>query len=296
LIAFALLATVFYHFFYKEPDYKPVLELTAKEKIIITSSARDSLQQLYALTVNSLGNRFDTARSHADSLHYQLDKRISEFYKLREEIAAILKDGRPTADLSRAAQKIKELQEKVGALRFVNRDVEAENRRLVKLIDQLKTGEAGENSPPVPAAATRPATPLAKKTNPHKNFQVTEVKFVGVKMHGDKEEGTSEAAATEKFAGSFVLRNDLSFNGAEIMMVILQPDGKVFQGSAWDAGSFETAQGKKIYSRKLTTDYKKGESKRLSFTVPAADLPKGNYQLQVFHNGQMVARVNKSLF
>ncbi len=294
LIAFALLATVFYHFYYKEPGYKPVLELTTKDKIIITSATRDSLQQLYALTLNSLGNRFDTTRSHADSLNYKLDKRISEFYKLREEIAALLKDGSPTADLSTAAKKINELQERVGALRFVNRDVEAENRRLVKLIDQLKAGEAPENIPSMPVTTPQAVSSRGKEIHTAKRFNVSEVKLYGLKTDGDKDEETNEVAVMEKLSGSLVIKNDISFSGAEIMMVILQPNGKVFQGSAWDAGSFETPQGKKIYSRKLTTDYKKGESKKLSFSVPAADVNKGSYQLQVFHNGQMVAKVNRT--
>src|SRR4051812_40784653 len=106
LISIALLGTVFYHFYYKQPTYKPVLELTSKDNIVISSGTRDSLQQLYTNAVEQLDRRLDSASNDADSLNNNLDTRLSEFYKLRQEIVTILKDRSADADLSEASKKI----------------------------------------------------------------------------------------------------------------------------------------------------------------------------------------------
>jgi hypothetical protein len=80
-----------------------------------------------------------------------------------------------------------------------------------------------------------------------------------------------------------------------MMVVIIKPDGKVLKGSGWDAGTFNTPEGKKIYSYKFSFAYTRGDAKRLSFSLKGGALDKGNYTMEIYNNGMMIGKVTKSL-
>ncbi|MEO6231418.1 MAG: hypothetical protein ABJB11_07675 [Ferruginibacter sp.] len=293
VISLALLITVCYHFFYRTPDYKPIVELSGKDKIVITSFTRDSLQQIYDATVQKLDNRMDAAWGNADSLNTDIDIKISEFYKLRKEITSILKDKSSNKDLESASSKISELQRKVSKLSFVSKDVEKENQRLNEIIERLSNTPEREQQP---ATSTTIFTESPKTTTvkPLK-FAVIEIHISAYKTENEKDVETFNAKDAEKFAGSFIVKNGSAINNAEVMIVIIQPDGKVMQNSAWDAGTFQTPSGKKIYSRKLTFDYKRDESKKVQFSILGDFFPKGNYTMQLYSNGILIGKIIKAL-
>ena len=78
-------------------------------------------------------------------------------------------------------------------------------------------------------------------------------------------------------------------------IVILQPDGKVMKRSSWESGSFDTKDGRKVYSQKLTLDFNKTESKHLNFSIAADEYQKGSYVFQLYHNGKIIASTSKRL-
>ncbi len=108
----------------------------------------------------------------------------------------------------------------------------------------------------------------------------------------DADAEVASADDAEKFVGSLVVRNSLVQGMGEVMLVLIQPDGKVLR-NAWESGSFDTDGGKKIYSRKIKFDYNKGELRRINFSVPADNIQKGTYTLQVYNNGRVIGRVAK---
>lgn len=298
LISLALLITVFYHF-YKTPDYKPVVELTSKDKIVITSGTRDSLQQAYTATVSQLDEHLHSAWTDADSLNDDLEIKISEFYRLRRDIAAILKDRSPDADLGLAKSKINELQQKVSSLSFINKDVQKENQRLSSILNQLKRSvNEEEETNPVTERGARATASISSVETAQEQVRKAGLSAAGlgltaVKDAGDKDEETSLAQDAEKLEGSFVLNSNSNLKNEDIMIVVTQPDGKVLQPSAWEAGMFETASGRKIYSRKITFDAKKGENKKLQFSMSSDVFQKGNYLLQVYHDGVLLGKAIK---
>jgi hypothetical protein len=79
------------------------------------------------------------------------------------------------------------------------------------------------------------------------------------------------------------------------VVVVLQPDGQVLQKSAWESGTFETRDGKKIYSCKLRCDALQGEAKQLNFSLSADSYQKGNYTMHIYHNGVLIGRASKIL-
>ncbi|HWR33310.1 MAG TPA: hypothetical protein VN451_07290, partial [Chitinophagaceae bacterium] len=83
---------------------------------------------------------------------------------------------------------------------------------------------------------------------------------------------------------------------AEVYAVITQPDGNVMQTDVWETSSIITHDfGKKRFTRKLRFEYQRGEIKRLELTLKPEDYEKGNYKLQVFHNGYLIGETMKKL-
>ncbi len=81
----------------------------------------------------------------------------------------------------------------------------------------------------------------------------------------------------------------------DIVVVVVQPNGQVLQKSAWESGSFETPEGKKIYPCKIRCETARGENKQLNFSLTANKYLKGKYTMQIYHNGVLIGRMNKTL-
>ena len=53
--------------------------------------------------------------------------------------------------------------------------------------------------------------------------------------------------------------------------------------------------GRKTFTQKLRFEYLKGEPKRLLFSLNADTYQKGNYNMQVYHNGLMIGKTSRTL-
>lgn len=292
VVSFVLLCVLGYNFYTQQK--------TGKQKIAVipsqitntaTEKTRDTLQRLYAAAVNTIttDSTLDSAFGTADSAQAALgDNKLSDYYKLKGEINTLLKDSSSSmADLELARFKIKELQYKVDELKNRNVDVEKENKRLRALLEQFAMNNSGAGSPLNTGAGNDKAIENIKSTSPV--FSASELKLTAANNDDDE---VANADETEKFVGSLVVRNSLVQGMGEVMLVLTQPDGKVLR-SAWESGSFDTDGGKKVYSRKIKFDYNKGESRRLNFSVPADNIQKGAYTLQVYNNGKVIGKTVK---
>jgi peptidoglycan hydrolase-like protein with peptidoglycan-binding domain len=247
---------------------------------------RDSLQQIYSATIKKLDEAFSASWSSADTLSQNLDVKLEEFNKLRNEITTILKDQSPDADLGSAKEKILELQIRVNALRLKNTDVESENKRLQVLLDQLTAGRqegiAGASVPGARQATEKSAGPVI----------TTGMHLAAIATTNNKETETNAADEAEKIVGSFSLKNISPKANTELMVIVIQPDGKVVRNSVWESGSFETSQGKKIYSRKISLDGGSND-KPLNFSLNPDRILKGEYTMQIWYNGNMIGKMSK---
>ncbi|MFN8243307.1 MAG: hypothetical protein U0X40_04560 [Ferruginibacter sp.] len=234
-------------------------------------------------------------RSNADSLKLQLDAKLNEFNQLRNDINALLSRSGEVTDSSSSTQRISTLQQVVDNLRNRNRDVENENKRLRLVLDQL-TGYL-KNAPGKRAVFTEPAD--ATDTQAALNatgYAVSDMRLTAINGSGPQEEETNDATQTARLVCSFTVRNAGNHSvTSEVVVVLTQPDGKVLQTSPWESGVFNTAQGRRVYSCKTMLDLSRGEARKLSFTLNAVKYPRGNYTLQVFHNGTIIGRLNKTL-
>ena len=293
LLSFALVTFWGYRFYYEKPAVEKNASNGSKPSDAYTknTSGRDSLLTVYNSTINGMDHRLDSTLTNATSLKNELDGKLSEFQKLKQEIVTLLKDPGNQADLNMAKTKIAELQQRVDDLKMRNTDVVVENKRLSELVDQLKNEK---QEPELTVKHTSPNIIVpSENVVPAPTFVVSDLRLAAVKGENDQE--TNQSQAAEKLVGSFVVKNNLiQFSSSEMMVIVTQPDGHVLQ-SDWESGSFDTKQGKRTYSCKLKFDYSKGEGKRLQFSLSSDSFQKGEYTMQVYHNGSIVGKYTKRL-
>jgi hypothetical protein len=297
VVSFVLLCILGYNFYTQQKSGKTAAATTAPQKILATAQekTRDTLQQMYAATVSSLpaDSTVDSAFTKTDSTQTSaFDNSLGDVYKLKTEISSLLKDSTSsTADLELARYKIKELQLKVDELKTRNIDVEKENKRLRALLEQMALNNTSNTSVGTVSSNERPQQAPGNINSTSPVFSASDLELSAA--NSDDTE-VANAEETEKFVGSLVVRNSLVQGMGEVMLVLIQPDGKVLR-NAWESGSFDTDAGKKIYSRKIKFDYNKGEARRINFSVPADNIQKGTYTLQVYNNGKVIAKAAKTV-
>ena len=307
-LSFIILCTWGYNTYYKTAEKHSKLEklddslAIAKATSAIANATRDSLQKIYAATIKELDSKLDSTYNYADSLKGPLDEKLDEFFKLRNEISLLLKDKSTNANLGVARQKITELQRRVDELVGRNRDVEQENKRLYAMLRQLsvnmKEQEPQNARTVVFESKAAPESTNSGSVSTYVSPFVTADLHLSAMMETDnnKELETFQAVQTDKLVGSFIIKNDVGNNdNNEVVVVVVQPDGKVMQKSSWESGTFNSSDGRKIYSCKLRFDYNKGEPKRLSFSLSSDKYLKGNYIMQIYYNGMLIGKLSKTL-
>lgn len=293
IASFVLLFTWGYYKFYNKSQVeKPKTQFVSKEQIDGNDHYRDSLQQLYTSTFNNLNTSFNTVRN--DSLHFDPKLNAAGLYKLRNEIETILKSHPLKADLDIARQKILELQNKLTVLNNKNLNVEDENKRLngkvLQLTNEIKGVEQNIKT-------YKSENNIAPKNSGPASLSIFQLHVSAIMINEGSEQETTEAENTEKFVGSFTIKNNLNqSNDAEIIVVVLQPDGKVLQGSSWESGTFNTHEGRKIYSAKLHFEYSTGTSKRLLFSLSSDQFQKGEYTILIYYNEVIIGKGFKTLY
>lgn len=303
LISAGLLAATVYLYFHNpsQPVNTAQKNKTAINKNI-PSGTRDSLQKIYSATIKDLDASFAGTPVNVTSIPENqpqsktTDKSITDtvttLQKLRSEINTILSDKASSADLESAKVKITELQELVNDLKNKNDQVIKENERLnamLKLANSAPTKKMpGDKSNTGETTASNKASTSSLRAE---NFLVSataETDFL--------EKETAKAAETDKLVGSFTLKNNGNQNSiSEVMVVVVQPDGKVLQTSNWETGIFYTTAGKQIYSKKIRFNNAVGETKKLNFSLQAEKYLPGKYTIELYYEGSVIGRTTKTL-
>ena len=290
LLSIILLCTWGYQYYHQIQEDKTKAIVVKNTPPAVPDGTRDSLLNIYKATLNSLNTRFDTASYYTDSLTGKLDINLKEFYRLRDEIAVLLQDKNATVDINLARKKIGELQQKVDLLKYKNTDVETENKKLKTILEEM----AGQTK------GIEQNTKLIEKENYNLSEKISTLVAVSAAnlnlsaLANNDQQETTEALQTEKLVGSFTVKSNMTAK-CDIVVVVVQPDGSVLQKSAWESGSFETPEGKKIYSCKIRCETSRGENKQLNFSLTADKYLKGKYTMQIYHNGVLIGRMNKTL-
>jgi hypothetical protein len=249
---------------------------------------RDSLEKVYSHTISDIKNNL-----HITDANGEIKEKMVELDTLRQEIATLLANKNNNNDLLLAKVKIEELQQKVYFLQHKYSGVENENKRLQKLINQLLSSKSltRTTTSTVTNEKIKPTTEKIYNTN---SPIAAGLHLFAVVNNNAKEQETTAADDAEKMVGTFVVKNLPVKGNGELLIVVLQPDGKVVKNSVWESGTFETAEGKKIYSRKLYAETD-SEEKQLNFSLTPDRFLKGDYTMQIWYNGNMIAKMIKKL-
>jgi hypothetical protein len=329
--------------------------------------SEDSMNEVINQAVGNLNN-LDSTLTKIDSLKLDISQKINEFYKIRDEIAAMKSISNENAE-----KNINDLLLKVNELSSQNQAIIKENQRLITLVSGKKDAnpeKSNNNNNRVPQnninnqkttpnisaekskKSTTPKiienniivkssnnTPNKSKTkvdssnlqkrniinqntdtklikgSPKKQekvipvpakvknkantasfFAVSSLDVKGLYENDNKYLETNLATQTNKLNGSFELKNLHSeIKNGDIHIVITKPDGKLLQSSTWDAGTFETDNGRRVYSTKVKYSCDIGETKKLNFSINADQYPKGNYSIDFYQNGYIIGKTVKAL-
>ncbi|TAL51863.1 MAG: hypothetical protein EPN92_00035 [Chitinophagaceae bacterium] len=272
-------------------------EAYIKDSIAVAETIRDSLQRIYSETLDKLGTEKFNADSLNSNLEGILNERLTEISKLKNEITLILKrKDFNQADLEEAGGKIKNLQEMIEGLKARNNSLTDERKRLNNILDQMN-GEVTSLQQNIQKVTTENKE-LVQKVNVASTFVASDMKLAVVDMHtAEKEIETNQAKKADKFIVSFVVQNNMvSYPSAELVLAIIDPEGKTILSDVWDSGGFETrTEGRKKFTRKMKFDYSKGEQKRLIFSLQPDNFEKGTYKLNIYHNGIKIGETTRVL-
>lgn len=293
LLAFVILFVWGFTYYRKAADAVPAAALIIKDADSNTAYlAKDSLQKIYAATINKLNAALDSTRINTDSVQVNMDAKLKEFYILKNEIDQILDNSIIAGNLGQTQKKMEVMQKKLEDWRIKNADVTEENKRLSTLLAQMNNGK--KNTLPTNRSVVNENITLPDPVNNGESLTVSDLQLKA--MMEDKQQETQQALQTDLLQVSFVVKGNASSAAyQEIYIVLQQPDGKVIKQSAWDSGSFETRDGRKIYSYKLRFDYQQGDNKRIHFFIESDRYQKGTYSMQVYHNGVMMGRITRNL-
>jgi hypothetical protein len=304
MLSVGLVGTWVYHLYDKTQYSNKRKEIFVKDSLAVAQDVKDSLQKIYSLTINNLDAQLDSSKANTGMLKGELSTKLSEIYRLRSEISAILKrNDTKKEDLVLARKKTAELQQLVLELESRNNTVEEEKQQIASVLDkvsiQVKSLEGNmQQLSQEKEVLTQENKVLTEKVNLATAFVASEVKLAAVVVKNNKEIETNNAGKAEKMIVSFAVQNNVSdYENAEVYIIVTSPDGSVMKPDAWESSSaLQTKSGeKKIYTRKIKFEYQKGEAKRLFFSLNPDEYSKGSYSLQLYHNGYMIAQSSRML-
>lgn len=285
-ISFVLISIWGYHFYYAGKNKQAVPKGKPPARKTEKFSIPDSVLSIVKDFNQGGKDENDSIEIPVDT---ELASRIVEFNRLKNEIAEILRKRSSTHEISEANEKISQLQESVEALKNKNDTIIRENERLTQMIKNL--AEKKKNA----AVTTKSGSKHIAKSAASLPVLVSHLRFLAYSLNDEKKE-TNIASKTERLYGSFQI-NIKSYNTNNfIYVVVIQPNGKTLLNPAAVSNTFETHDGKKVYSALIRLDNKKDNGFRLGFSIDSPNFQKGKYTMQIYHQGLMIGRLTRTLF
>jgi predicted nucleic acid-binding Zn-ribbon protein len=298
MLSVGLVGTWIYHLYDKTQYASQRKEVFIKDSIAVAEAVQDSLQQLYARSMQSLDRKLDSAQFGADSLRFTLETKMVEINRLRNEINSILKNrGASQSDMLMARQKISELQTLVDEMKGQKLSLEEEKLKLAETMSRLN-GEINGLQDNVKKLGDENKS-LSDKMNLASLFVASEIKLNPVTVKNDKEVETTQAKKTSKLVISFTVQNNMTdYDATDVFIIITQPDGKVLTPDVWESATPMTTHSgdRKNYTRKVRFEYSKSEAKQMTFSINADAYQVGAYSLQLYHKGYKIGQTNKTLY
>lgn len=282
ILAVGILATWAFFLWNKNNRDQEITKLSSQ--VVSIDSARSDLQNSY----NQALFRLDSLTGRNNEMEGQLSERSSEITKLKNEINSILRKQRLTeAERKKAESLIAELNEKISGLEQEVQRLQGENVLLTQenatISVERDTYRSQRDTLESVKQSLEETVNIATTLNAS-NIAITPVR----ERNSGKEKVTDKAKRVDKLVISFDVSNRIVNPGSqEIYVSISDPQGKPVAVEALGSGTFSTREtGEKIYTTKLQVDLEPAKRKHVEFAWRQnSDFQKGNYNIEIYHNG-----------
>lgn len=289
-VSFILISIWGYHFYFQKKHDVTVPASTVKKiSEATTKFHRDSSQDSKAADSLIFNKQLkDQPLDGLDTLNRTLELKLMEYKKIQEEIAEIQKSKTALKNKVDEAKKINEVQKNIDSLNKKKEEMIRENEKMNQMLTQKQKIQSNikiEVSKGTKNIHT-PSLPLL----------VAHLKFDAINTSGSYEKQTVLASQATKLSGSFEININSKKNiSSEIFIKILQPNGRPILNASSGFAILETYSGKSAYSLVLHFDRNKDNDKRLHFSINPDVFHKGKYTMQIYHNGVLIGRMQRTL-
>lgn len=280
--------------FYIYDKVKKATVVTPATAVIDTVARNKQLNDSLANVYRSSVQKMEQSKSGEDSLNLELQQKIREIDTLRNEINQMLNINTLTRDdLEKASKKIQQLQRQITQLTQVQDPVSAPVQKAAETKERINPSTSGTSM------VKEPSLPVSSaKSTGNQVLQAEEVRLQAFEKGGnEKGKPTSSILQADYLTVSFTVRNRVtSFSGAQVYLVLRGPSGQVILDDEWLSGVFNSNQEGAIrFSRRLSFDYNKNETKTLASSVQLSRSEPGVYSVFLYHNGQRIGKADLSL-
>jgi hypothetical protein len=280
LLALGLLGTWGYVLWSKNKSNGEIQQ--AKTESASFEAERNSIKEQYDNAVyrlDSITGANNNLQGEKSSLQKDIDAK-------RAEISRILRKEKATeAELARAKTLIAELNNQISTLVAENARLVGENQELTANNTQL-TSEKQVLEQNLQTSKTE-KDELAQTVDVGSTFSASNIQITPInERHNGKEKVTSTAKRVDKLVVSFSNENRIAKSGpADMYLMVTGPDGKVIT-DATNGGTLATrTDGEKAYTAKIPVEYTQGTRKDVQFPIRQSDFQKGDYKIEIYHNG-----------
>jgi hypothetical protein len=265
---------------------------------------QQTLSENYLSQRDSLKTMFDVAQLRLDSItgaNNSLQGEKSELMKKidadKAEIRRILNDRNASkAELARAQQLIANLNNQISSLEEEVARLTGENQELAANNMQLATEKTVLEQNLQTSATEKEA--LSQTVDVGSTFSASNIQITPVneKKNG-KEKTTSTAKRVDKLVVSFDVENRIARSGpADMYIMVTAPDGKVVAEGDLGSGTLTTrTDGDRPFTTKIPVEYEQGTRKSVQFPIRAEDFQRGDYKIEIYHNGFKIGESIRTL-
>lgn len=287
-VSFVLISIWGYHYYFQNESEKSASTFK-KTPEMRKKPLEDSLQHFKDSNTLPINPQEKNIEIVPDSSDKTLELKISEYNQLKDEISEMLKNKAALKNKVEEMKKIGEIQKNIDSLKEQKDAIIKENERMDQLLKQKQQEQIVHKTEIEKSLKSHPASsglPLL----------VSHLKFEAVKVTENYDAPTVLASKAAKLEGSFEISIISKKNvSSEIFIKILQPNGRPVLDAASGFALLENNQGKSSYTSLLHFDKNKDNNKRLNFSITPKEFYKGKYTMQVYHNGVMIGRTQRSL-
>lgn len=235
--------------------------------------------------------RLDSVTSSNTTLSNQVAEQQRDIDSQKTAIKKILSDRNATRSaLEKARGMVSDLNGKIAALENQISMLRQENMELNQANTTLQGEKQGLEQDLSKSTAQNAA--LAKTVEIGSTFTASSIQISSIDVKpGGKEKITASAKRVDKLLVRFDIENRIAPSGpADMYLIVTDPSGKVIT----EKGSVLPTRedGDRPYTALIAVNYEKGTRQKVEFPVRAGQYNKGNYRLEIYHNGFKIGERN----